>query len=80
MLSKTLRLGESSSFFFFNFGLILAAPGLCCGMRAFSRCGMGGFLIAVHRLSCPVACGILDQSGILDQGLNPCPLHWEADS
>ena len=28
-----------------------------------------------HGLSCPVACGIF-----LDQGSNPCPLHWQADS
>ena len=28
-----------------------------------------------HRLSCPAACGIF-----LDQGLNLCPLHWQADS
>ena len=28
-----------------------------------------------HGLCCPVACGIF-----LDQGLNPCPLHWQADS
>ena len=34
----------------------------------FSSCGAGG-------LSCSVACGIF-----LDQGLNPCPLHWQADS
>ena len=27
-----------------------------------------------HRLSCSLACGIC-----LDQGLNPCPLHWQAD-
>ena len=26
-------------------------------------------------LSCPTACGIFP-----DQGLNPCPLHWQADS
>ena len=26
-------------------------------------------------LSCPTACGIF-----LDQGLNLCPLHWQADS
>ena len=44
-------------------------------------------LVAEHRLqtrrlsnvahgpSCSVACGIL-----LDQGSNPCPLHWQADS
>ena len=29
----------------------------------------------VHRLSCSAACGIF-----LDQGLNLCPLHWQADS
>ena len=29
----------------------------------------------VHRLSCSIACGI-----VLDQGSNPCPLHWQADS
>ena len=29
----------------------------------------------MHRLSCSVACGIF-----LDQGSNPCPLHWQADS
>ena len=28
-----------------------------------------------HRLSCPAAYGIF-----LDQGLNSCPLHWQADS
>ena len=35
--------------------------------RKLSSCGSG--------LSCPVACGILP-----DQGSNPCPLHWQADS
>ena len=28
-----------------------------------------------HGLSCSAACGILP-----DQGSNPCPLHWQADS
>ena len=28
-----------------------------------------------HGPSCSVACGILP-----DQGSNPCPLHWQADS
>ena len=28
-----------------------------------------------HGLSCSTACGIFP-----DQGLNPCPLHWQADS
>ena len=29
----------------------------------------------VHGLCCPTACGIF-----LDQGLNPCPLHWQVNS
>ena len=28
-----------------------------------------------HGLSCSAACGIFP-----DQGSNPCPLHWQADS
>ena len=32
-------------------------------------------VVAVCRLSSPMACGIFP-----DQGLNPCPLHWQADS
>ena len=32
-------------------------------------------VVVVHGLSCPVTCGIF-----LDQGLNPCPLPWQADS
>ena len=91
---------------FFN-ELLLAALGLHCYLRAFSRCGERGAtlpcglqaslylvsLVAEHRLesmrssvaaacglvarglSCPVACGIFP-----DQGSNPCPLHWQADS
>ena len=34
-----------------------------------------GSVVVVHRLSFPSACGIF-----LDQGLNLCPLHWQADS
>ena len=35
-----------------------------------------GSVVVAHRLSsCSVACGILP-----DQGSNPCPLHWQADS
>ena len=55
-----------------------------CGARA-SHCG--GFslqstgsrhpdsAVVVHRLSCSKACGIFP-----DQGSNPSPLHWQADS
>ena len=31
--------------------------------------------VMAHGLSCSVACGTL-----LDQGSNPCPLDWQADS
>ena len=34
-----------------------------------------GSVVVAHRLSCSMACGIF-----LDQGLNPFPLHWQADS
>ena len=64
--------------------------------RAFSSCGKWGLLfiavrrplllrstgsrrassvIVAHGLSCSTACGIFP-----DQGSNPCPLHWQADS
>ena len=34
-----------------------------------------GSVIVAHRPSCSAACEIFP-----DQGLNPCPLHWQADS
>ena len=34
-----------------------------------------GSAIVAHGPSCSAACGILP-----DQGSNPCPLHWQADS
>ena len=34
-----------------------------------------GSVIVAHRLSCSAAYGIFP-----DQGSNPCPLHWQADS
>ena len=37
--------------------------------------GLQGSVVVVHGLSCPAACGIFP-----DQGLNQCPLHWQADS
>ena len=73
--------------------LFLAALGLHCCAWAFSSCGKwashcGGFshcragtpgalasAVVAHRLSCPVARGIFP-----DQGSNPCPLNWQADS
>ena len=38
-----------------------------------SRCA--GSVAVAHGPSCSVACGIFP-----DQGSNPCPLHWQADS
>ena len=34
-----------------------------------------GSVDVVHRISCSLACGIFP-----DQGSNPCPWHWQADS
>ena len=34
-----------------------------------------GSVVTARGLSCSSACGIF-----LDQGSNPCPLHWQADS
>ena len=38
-----------------------------------SRCA--GSVVVAHGPCCSVACGIFP-----DQGSNPCPLHWQADS
>ena len=38
-----------------------------------SRCA--GSVVVAHGLSCSAACGLFP-----DQGSNPCPLHWQADS
>ena len=38
-----------------------------------SRCA--GSVIVAHGPSCSAACGIFP-----DQGSNPCPLHWQANS
>ena len=46
-------------------GSEVVAPGLQCA----------GSVVVVHGLSCSTACGIL-----LEQGLNPCLLHWQADA
>ena len=46
-------------------GSAAAAPGL----------SSTGSAAVAHRLGCSVVCGIFP-----DQGLNPCPLHWQADS
>ena len=61
--------------------VFLAALGLHCFAWAFSSCCeqahelLTGLVVVAHRVSCPKACGIF-----LDQGSNPCPLHWQVDS
>ena len=47
---------------------------LLCGSFLFASSG-GYSLVVVHRLSCPVAGGIL-----WGQGLDPRPLHQQVDS
>ena len=41
----------------------------------FSSCGAWASVVVAHGLSCSVTCGVF-----LDQGSNPCPLHWQVDS
>ena len=52
-------------------GLSLSQPLLL--RRTGSR--RAGSVIVAHGPSCSAACGIFP-----DQGSNPCPLHWQADS
>ena len=75
-------------------GLLIAEASLCCGAQALgaqasvgvvhglSGCGsralehrLSSSVVVAHGLSCFTACGIF-----LDQGSNPCPLHWQVDS
>ena len=50
-----------------------------CGSRSSVVVAHGlwsaGSVLVAHGLSYSAACGIFP-----DQGLNPCPLHWQADS
>ena len=52
-------------------GLSLSRPLL---LRSTSSRHAGSVVVA-HGPSCSAACGIFP-----DQGSNPCPLHWQADS
>ena len=60
-------------------GLLIAVVSLCCGAQALGmRAAVvvaRGLSSVARGLSCSAACGIFP-----DQGLNPCPLHWQADS
>ena len=59
------RLYECWFQYLWPMGSVAAAPGL----------GSIGSVVVVHRFSCFTACGIC-----LDQGSNPCLLHWKEDS
>ena len=49
----------------------------CGGFSCFGARSLGALasVVVAHGLSCSVACGIFP-----DQGSNPRPLHWQADS
>ena len=60
-------------------GLLISVASLVVE-HGLQMCGLqqlwhAGSVVVVHGLSCSAACGIF-----LDQGSNPCPLHWQADS
>ena len=59
-----------------GYSLVVSAWASPCG--GFSHCeaqalGHMGSVVVAPRLSCSVLCGIFNQ------GLNTCPLHWQAD-
>ena len=63
--------GERGPLFIACTGLSLSLPLLLqsTGSRH------AGSVVVAHGSSCSAACGIFP-----DQGSNPCPLHWQADS
>ena len=58
-------------------GLSLSRPLLLrrTGSRRAGSVVMARSVVVAHGPSCSAACGIFP-----DQGSNPCPLHWQADS
>ena len=71
--------GSHFSGFFFGRAKVLGSQASELTARGFGNCDsptlehLGSFV--THWLSCSEACGIFP-----DQGLNLCPLHWQADS
>ena len=59
---------------------LVADHGLwACGLQLVVACELQltslGSVVATHRLSCSMTCGLFPHLG-----LNPCPLHWQVDS
>ena len=52
-------------------GLLISVASLAVELGLYST----GLVVEAHGLSCSKVCGIFS-----DQGLNPCLLHWQADS
>ena len=47
-----------------------------CGLRIREQArGTQASVVMACEICCPTACGVF-----LDQGLNPCSLHWQADT
>ena len=63
--------GEWGLLFVVAHGLLLVVASLI--VEHGSRCSSS--VVVARGLSCPVAYGIFP-----DQGVNPCPLHWQVDS
>ena len=63
--------GERELLFVVVRGLLIAVASRC-GAWAL---GAWASVIVARGFSCSAACGIF-----LDQGSNPCPLHWQVDS
>ena len=55
--------------------LLWSTSSRCTGFSGYGLQGLEHGLSSVYRLSCSEAWGMFP-----DQGLNPCPLHWEAES
>ena len=53
-------------------GLLIAVASL---VAEYGLLGAWASVVVAQGLSCSAACGIFP-----DQGSNPCPLHWQADS
>ena len=60
-------------FFLFPFS---GCAGSSLQRTGFTNCGMQAYLAVACGLSCPVTCGVL----IPWLGIEPCPLHWKANS